>query len=129
MSDDEFTRSLVMEVLEARAPRQEDTSVLRNTSRDPRLTQDAKADLNQSIMRLAVSTRQALDNLPETLVQAQALLDKAAGRELEDDPLPIPSAASMRRHLLWLDDAMDCLLRDDLQKAREAGITTVSRVL
>ena len=86
--------------------------MLRNNSRDPRLTEEVKAYFTQSIMRLAVSTRQALKNLPDTLVQAQALLDEAAGRELEDDPLPIPSESSMRNHLLWLDDAMDCHLAD-----------------
>ena len=121
VSNDEFTRSLVMEVLEARAPRQENTSVLSNTSRDPRLTQELKADLKHSIMRLAVSTKQALKSLPETLVQAQALLDKAAGRELEDDPLPIPSASSMRNHLLSLGDAMDCHVRDAILEAKKAG--------
>ena len=70
---------------------------------------------------MAVTTRQALDNLPDTLAQAQTLLDKAAGRDLEDDLLPIPSAASMRNHLLWLDDAMDCHLRDAILEAKQEG--------
>ena len=59
--------------------------------------------------------------MPATLMEAADLIAQFKGGEGEADPLPIASDSTLKRHLLWLDDAMDCLLRDDLQKAREAG--------
>ena len=46
VSDEEFTLSLAMEVIEARAPREKDTPLLRNTSRDPRLSEEVQTNLN-----------------------------------------------------------------------------------
>ena len=98
-------------------------SLVRDVPNDPRMAQGrlsrpAKDDFVQSMVQLALSTKHALAEMPETLLRAQHLLSKAAGCDFEEEPLPIPCPRHLRRHLLWLDDALDCYVRDNLDAAK-----------
>ncbi len=70
------------------------------------------------MLQLAVSTKQVFKNLPETLVEMDQMILQARGRDLEEGPLPVPSDPTLRRHLLELDEALDCHARDRLAEAK-----------
>ncbi len=75
----------------------------------------------QSTMEFTVRSRLTLKTLPETLVEAEALISVLREESQGREPLPIASDRTLRRHLLWLDDALDCWLRDRI--AAERGAT------
>ena len=91
------------------------------SDKDPRRMEQT-LDFHSSVMQLVISTRQAIKSMPDTLAQAHALLAKGAGRDVdEEEPLPIPSENVLRRNLLYLDDALDCHLRDKIRAAQGEG--------
>ena len=132
-------QSLISEVLEQRAPREEsdapqDTPL--NASRKKKLAPRWNTAV-QAMVELAVKTRQAVKTLPQTLVEVQSTfvtLQQAATGEEEADShftegLPIAADSSLRRHLLWIDEALELWYKEKLFQARGksffgAGIAT-----
>ena len=134
----ETLNDLISETLASRMPKQDGEA---RPVRNLRLARDklGKAGfgaITQSMVELAVKTRQAIRHLPTTLVAAAQTLATAmqvtAPEEQERDlidGLPLAGEWALRTHLLWADEALERWSADKIYKSRGvsffgAGIAT-----